>query len=284
MNFKGGGTDELRGQALITVNDFLISNRKNWKLKHPTTGEFAGDLNLRSHKKEINYPFIDYLRGGTEINVICCIDFTGSNLFPNNPSSLHYIRSLNLDGQLNDYQLAILSVCQILLNYDHDKLIPTYGFGAKPYFMGMQETSHFFPLSGDYQRSSAQGVEGVFQLYNSTLRQVEFSGPTLFQPLLKEVRLFTEANFQRNNNTYSVLLILTDGVIHDMSATIDEIVAASKLPLSIIIIGVGNEDFSQMEALDSDNHVSGVNGRVRGIDFNLMSGLSADFGSICADF
>jgi hypothetical protein len=38
---------------------------------------------------------------------------------------------------------------------------------------------------------------------------------------------------------YSILLILTDGLITDMQKTIDTIVAASDKPLSIIIVGVG---------------------------------------------
>ena len=45
---------------------------------------------------------------------------------------------------------------------------------------------------------------------------------------------------------YYVLLILTDGEIHDMEATKSSIVSACHLPLSIIIIGVGNENFENM--------------------------------------
>lgn len=37
-----------------------------------------------------------------------------------------------------------------------------------------------------------------------------------------------------------------------MQATIDEIVRGSSLPLSIIIVGVGNADFDAMEQLDAD--------------------------------
>ena len=37
-----------------------------------------------------------------------------------------------------------------------------------------------------------------------------------------------------------------------MPATIAAIVAASRLPISIIIIGVGSADFSSMAALDAD--------------------------------
>ena len=45
---------------------------------------------------------------------------------------------------------------------------------------------------------------------------------------------------------YHVLLILTDGVIHDMRETINRIVYLSKEPLSIIIVGIGESDFENM--------------------------------------
>lgn len=47
------------------------------------------------------------------------IDFTGSNGDPDMPSSLHYIT----ENIYNDYQKALHSVSEILLQYDTDKLI-----------------------------------------------------------------------------------------------------------------------------------------------------------------
>ena len=90
-------------------------------------------------------------------------------------------------------------------------------------------------------------------LFRSCLRHVELSGPTHFAPLLKEVVESTRASFKENPWSYNILLILTDGVIHDMAKTTDWIVEGSSLPLSIIIIGVGNSDFGLMETLDSDD-------------------------------
>jgi hypothetical protein len=52
---------------------------------------------------------------------------------------------------------------------------------------------------------------------------------------------------------YTILLILTDGIINDLQATVDEVVAGSGLPLSIIIVGIGNADFDQMDLLDADD-------------------------------
>lgn len=55
------------------------------------------------------------------------------------------------------------------------------------------------------------------------------------------------------NQKYFILLLITDGVINDMQKTIDEIVRGSSLPLSIIIVGVGSEDFKSMNILDADD-------------------------------
>ena len=45
---------------------------------------------------------------------------------------------------------------------------------------------------------------------------------------------------------------MVDGMINDMEETINSIIEASYLPLSIIIIGIGNDDFKEMHILDGD--------------------------------
>jgi len=52
--------------------------------------------------------------------------------------------------------------------------------------------------------------------------------------------------------TYQILLILTDGEIHDMARVKKLIVDSSPLPTSIIIVGIGQEEFELMVELDSD--------------------------------
>jgi len=47
-------------------------------------------------------------------------------------------------------------------------------------------------------------------------------------------------------------LIVTDGLISDFRATIDEIVRGGNNPMSIIIVGVGDKWFKEMEILDGD--------------------------------
>lgn len=57
----------------------------------------------------------------------------------------------------------------------------------------------------------------------------------------------------QTNQQYNILLIITDGIINDMQKTIDQIVRGSSLPMSIIIVGVGNADFDSMDVLDADD-------------------------------
>jgi hypothetical protein len=57
------------------------------------------------------------------------------------------------------------------------------------------------------------------------LQHVELSGPTFFEALVSNSINFAKANM--NKNTYSVMVILTDGAIHDMQKTIDYVVEAS---------------------------------------------------------
>lgn len=49
-----------------------------------------------------------------------------------------------------------------------------------------------------------------------------------------------------------MLLLLTDGAVTDVEATCQAVVNASKLPMSVIIVGVGGADFEAMERLDAD--------------------------------
>lgn len=54
---------------------------------------------------------------------------------------------------------------------------------------------------------------------------------------------------------YFILLLLTDGVVTDMAETVEAIVEASRLPMSLIIVGIGNADFKNMDFLDGDDGV-----------------------------
>ncbi len=72
------------------------------------------------------------------------------------------------------------------------------------------------------------------------------AGPTQYHIFLEE---YAEHVKSKDDETFHVLVILTDGEMVDDRETIEPLVAASSLPLGIVIVGIGDSDFSQMEEL-----------------------------------
>ena len=75
-----------------------------------------------------------------------CIDFTASNGSYYNSTSLHYFTNT----KRSPYEEAMSEVLDILLEYDYDKLVPCYGFGAQvnnPKLKTHGKVHHCFPLN-----------------------------------------------------------------------------------------------------------------------------------------
>jgi hypothetical protein len=207
-------------------------------------GEPAGKFVIEAMQLQQKYNFYDFLRGGVQLNLITAIDFTGSNRDPRDPRSLHYI---GVDS-INSYEKCIRAVGEILCPYDSDQMFPMFGFGAK--VGGV--VSHCFPLTFNPQAPCVHGLEGMIGAYRNALVQVQLSGPTLFSQVINETSRIAQESWAEER-TYTILLIITDGIINDMQDTKDAIVAAGRIPLSIIIVGVGNADFTAMDVLDADD-------------------------------
>ena len=233
---------------------FYNSSRKSCGNFNLNLLEFTNDklfeINVKGNKfiilsKSIltkSYTFVDYLYSGIEIGLSVAIDFTNSNGCPKDERSLHYIQS----NKLNQYERAIISCGNILAYYDYDQLFPCFGFGAKV----NNRPRSLFNLN--FQSDpNVKFVEGIIEAYHHAIKVVTLYGPTYFAPIIKEMNKIIKN--EDNNLKYHILLILTDGKIDDIDNTIDELVEGSFLPLSIIIIGLGNADFTNMVFLDHDN-------------------------------
>jgi len=119
--------------------------------------------------------------------------------------------------------------------------------------MESNDTSHCFALNGNIFDPEVDGIEGVEEVYKRAINNVRLSGPTNFAPIMKLVNEMTESmNCTQQNQKYNILMIITDGQISDLEATIDQVVYGSELPLSIIIVGVGSANFDAMDQLDAD--------------------------------
>ena len=80
---------------------------------------------------------------------------------------------------------------------------------------------------------------------------VEFLAPTYFSPVINTIIEKIKDKKDESFN-YHILLIISDGNIYDIVETIDSIIESSKLPLSFIIIGVGDDIPSDMRELNGE--------------------------------
>ncbi|XP_075994254.1 copine-3-like [Genypterus blacodes] len=262
---------EMQTGTHLSQAEFQCINQKKLKKRDYKN---SGVICIRRCQVEKEYTFLDYIMGGCQINFTIAIDFTGSNGDPATPQSLHYI---NPEGY-NEYLSAIWAVGLVIQDYDSTKRFPVFGFGAK--VPPSWQVSHEFPINFNQANPFCEGIEGVVSAYQQCLPQVKLYGPTNFAPVINHVAYFARQALRQNTaSQYYVLLIITDGVITDMDQTRTAIVEASLLPMSIIIVGVGAADFSEMEFLDSDDSLlrtpSGVTAArdiVQFVPFRLFQG------------
>ena len=106
----------------------------------------------------------------------------------------------------------------------------------------------------NFNNPEIAGIEGIVQCYKNIISHTQLFGPTYFHEVInKVISVVKEDVMAENKMNYTILMILTDGIIDDMDDTIDALVEASFLPISVIIIGIGDADFTNMNFLDADD-------------------------------
>ncbi|KAH7731119.1 Copine-8 [Aphelenchoides avenae] len=245
------GGRELIGSCRATVNGLQNDHRQSLPLINESLAKRkgakyrnSGSLHFTNFQVIREYTFLEYIRGGLQLEFGVAVDFTASNGQVFDPSSLHFIGS----GVPNQYETAIRAVLSICEHYNKKRVYDAVGFGA--IIPPMMQLSHGFPLNLTTMQREVHDMQGVLQAYKECQKQVTLSGPTNFAPTINEFA--TKASQMSEGDRYQILLIITDGCITDMYETKAAIQAACSLPLSIIIVGVGNADFSKMDELDGD--------------------------------
>ena len=80
-------------------------------------------------------------------------------------------------------------VLNILMDYDYDKLVPCFGFGAQvfhPNFSSKGKVHHCFPLNCNQDNPNIFQKEAIMKAYRNIFKHIKLSGPTKFSELLRE--------------------------------------------------------------------------------------------------
>ena len=246
--YNASGHHTIWGYANATVGRLVIGETL-LELDEPINNS-AYTLKIWKCELFRTYSFLDYINNGCELNLTIGVDFTGSNMNVITGQNLH-----NSDLTQNQYYNAIQRIGGILLNFDSDKSVPLFGFGAMVDERYYNDISNLFALNGNIFRPEVRGIEGIENWYKKNMNNIMYSGPTYFAPLLKFWNEMVTFEWEKNIKRYYIYLLLTDGTNHDIENTIEQVVLSSKLPVSIIIIGIGDADFSNMKFLDSDEQL-----------------------------
>jgi len=247
-------------RMLYDQRTFEVINEKK-KAKKGKKYKNSGIISFENINRTKPYSFLDFPMGGTEIAVSFAIDFTASNGNKDIPSSLHYNSpnyNMNDFFTLNEYQKAISSIGYVLEPYDTSRYMEVYGYGGK--FFNRKVCEFACPLTGDQNNASVLGVAGILTAYYNALQTADLWGPTNFSPIIRKITEEAKVDLPppyKNNPLpkYNILTIITDGIISDMEKTKEAIIEASEYPISIIIIGVGKDNFENMEELDGDDKI-----------------------------
>ncbi|CAA0824526.1 E3 ubiquitin-protein ligase RGLG2 [Striga hermonthica] len=192
-------------------------------------------------------------RAGLESsNLIVGIDFTKSNEWTGKRSydgrSLHHI-----GNGLNPYEQAISIIGKTLAAFDDDNLIPCFGFGDAS--THDQDVFSFYP-----DDRFCNGFEEVLSRYREIVPKLKLAGPTSFAPIIEMAMTIVE----QSGGQYHVLVVIADGQVTrsvdtengqlspQERKTVQAIVEASKFPLSIILVGVGDGPWDMMREFDDN--------------------------------
>jgi hypothetical protein len=242
FDFDSESSSEMIGSTYLSYSQ--LGTGASFELTAPKSGKPSGYLQVVKFDMVDDKSFVEYMVQGISISLTVAIDFTASNGLFNQETCLHHIS----ESEDNDYQKVIKIIGSVLSEYDSDKKFSLLGFGAEAPWI---DDRHLFSLTKTMDNTFVESYDKLIESYKNILNDKSFilSGPTHFSPLLRYQMKICEAT---GDNLYHVLLIVTDGVMHDLQETVDCLVQASKLPLSVIIVGVGYENFNKLVQLDSD--------------------------------
>jgi E3 ubiquitin-protein ligase RGLG len=148
---------------------------------------------------------------------------------------------------------------------DKDGIFPVLAFG---------DAGSVDHASGCTFIGEARGFGEVDRLYCDFVAdsRVVKSGPTSFEGVIR----YAIDHVKKNGNRFHTLLIVTDGQINDTKEvddgkggwtkqypTIDAIVEASQYPIEIIVVGVGDGPWEQMQQLDDEIDARSAKGAYR---------------------
>ena len=209
----------------LTYEKLLIMNGSEYPIYYNLKNQKKYNLLINTEIIGTTNTLLDYIKHGMQINMAIAIDFSKAS------EKLHEFEN----DKMNRYEEAIKYCGDIVSYYNNDQLFPVWGFGADNVPDNFNRMC--FPINFKEDPKIAT-INGVMKEYRNCLKKITFSESAEFSPVIQNFTKMIEDDKEHMNEYYYILLLLTDGKYDDREKTIDAIVKASKLPMSIILVGL----------------------------------------------
>ncbi|VDM55840.1 unnamed protein product [Angiostrongylus costaricensis] len=209
------------------INETKQQQKKNY--------ENSGRMELVKFTDVSFFSFLDYIVSGTQLHYEVAVDFS---------YGFSDIDQQRFDVEL---QMAIRAIGGILRDYTPNRLFPAFGMGAKipPTF----HETHEFHLNFNVD-PTCRGLDGIIDAYRKAQALVTPIKTSKFTPIVAlATRMSHRSGFRGLH--YHVLVIFTRGTPTDIKELSASLTSASSAPLSVVIVGIGSADFSQLVKLAS---------------------------------
>lgn len=196
---------------------------------------------------------LQYFSGGMSLDLMVGIDCSVANGV--SESNLHFSKN-NL---LNDYQAGIKKLGTITENFSRGRHSSLWGLGAE--------------IDGEFRdcyaiKEKLCESKSLLKAYeDSVVNDPVFAlGKEVSLNQFIEAATFRTIRFSKKRPCYTVLAVFMAGDFVDLQETIDKIcTAAEDAPISIIIFGLGNSEFSSAKKLCGSGEKNGKLTDSRGI-------------------
>jgi E3 ubiquitin-protein ligase RGLG len=156
---------------------------------------------------------------------------------------------------------SVMRTAVKFLERDQDAIYPLLYFGSE----------HAINSGGVLKVKDCHGVEDLVGTYKESIGSQVLSGPTLFTSLIKY-----SIDKVESTGKYHILLIITDGDVHNIADHYKMLNLASHKALSIVCIGVGDGPFKTMESFDDDMPPGRVFDNFQFVNFGEIMKYEAD--------
>jgi hypothetical protein len=190
------------------------------------------------------------------ITTAFAINFSRSNGSWTDSNSLHF-----LSGK-NPYRECIATIGNILKIEESPVAVMGFGIEHQGGPTGRTLNRDCFSLTLNESARLVSGTKGVLRCYEWAIRRLkdnEFVGSstTTWEEVIRTAAENAEQAYWIRQ-TYSVLVLITDGPLGFWDRTLKEIVDASRLPISIICVVVGScqePAYEKIEELDTEKQM-----------------------------